>query len=581
MRKMYIIAALMLPLALGATQRVMVMEDFTATWCTYCPGAARGAEELKFRAFDSVVVIAYHSSSSDPFYTTTAATRMSYYSVSGYPTMIFDGSNRIVGGLHYGTMYPAYRQVFDSRKSVPSPLDIHLDVTYDSVSRSGTLTIVVRNVSGSSVSGQLHTVLIESHIYYPWQGMDSLHDVERTMLPNAGGEAITIPAGDSVVRTREFTISSNWVAKNCELVVFVQNNSTREIYQGAMTAVIPTPALEFVGYQPVLPMPGGSFELVVGLRNIGSAPAIGVEAVLSSDDQYLTIVSASTTFDTILIGEDVYASAPFVIRVDSSCPSPHLATMVMVISSVDMSDTITFPLKITIRPGFCDNMERGENGWTHGGIRDYWHLSDYRSISPAKSWYCGNEGGHQYINEQDARLITPFFTLGESTYVRFWHYYETEANYDFCLVEVNNGSPFWRPLVSFTGSSGGWEQVDLDLSEFQGQTVQLRFRFVSDYNVVAEGWYIDDFAAGIPVGTSENRTPAVETHHPLATIVRSRLILPPQTGSSSLCAGVLLDVSGRKKRDLYPGVNDITSLAPGVYFLRGNEGGLKRVVVVH
>uniref|UniRef100_A0A7C3IXT8 Thioredoxin family protein n=1 Tax=candidate division WOR-3 bacterium TaxID=2052148 RepID=A0A7C3IXT8_UNCW3 len=37
---------------------VVVMEDFTATWCTYCPGAARGAEELKSRAFDSVAIIA-------------------------------------------------------------------------------------------------------------------------------------------------------------------------------------------------------------------------------------------------------------------------------------------------------------------------------------------------------------------------------------------------------------------------------------------------------------------------------------------------------------------------------------------
>jgi len=242
-----LLLALLAPVALQASQRVMVIEDVTATWCTYCPGAARGADELKFRAFDSVVVVGYHSSSSDPYYNASAATRMSYYGVSGYPTVVLDGSNSIVGGLHTGTMYPTYRQYFDYRMTISSPLEIELAVAYDSVSRNGDLSMVVRNTSSSAVSGQLQVALVESHIYYPWQGMDSLQDVERTMLPDASGEAITVPAGDSVVRSRSFNVSSSWVARNCEFVVFVQNNSTKEMFQGANAAVMPEPALEFVG----------------------------------------------------------------------------------------------------------------------------------------------------------------------------------------------------------------------------------------------------------------------------------------------------------------------------------------------
>ncbi len=579
--KNLIIVTLAIFAPLMATQRVMVMEDFTATWCTYCPGAARGAEELKFRAFDSVVVIAYHSSSSgDPFYTSTAATRASYYGISGYPTMRLDGMYSVVGGMHYGTMYFTYRQYFESRKTVPSPLDINLTVNYDSVSRNGTLTIVVHNTSGSTVSGQLHTALIESHIYYPWQGMDSLQDVERTMLPNASGEAITVAPGDSVVKTRDFTINTNWVAKNCELVVFVQDNSTREIYQGAMTAVMPKPSLKFLGYQPVLPAPGGQFELTVGLRNIGTAEAVGASATLSTSDPYITVVNNTTNFPAMPIGGDAYASSPFVIQVDGGCPDQHLAQLEMVITTTDATvDTVTFPLNITANPGFADNIEQGDNGWTHQGIRDMWHITNYRSFSPSNSWYCGVEGSYQYLNEMDARLLTPFFTLGDSAWVRFYHYYATG---DRCIVEVNNGSPFWPHLAIWSGGSGDWLQEELDLSAFRRQTVQLCFRFISDYSGVAEGWYIDDFTAGGGLGVKERSQPPANGSRLTATVVRDILYLPT-SGGGRQASGDLLDISGRKVMELQSGANDIRHLAPGVYFVRGpsdSEANPHPVVVV-
>ncbi len=550
--KLLIVAGLFfLSGAVMAAQRVMVMEDFTATWCTYCPGAARGAEELKFRAFDSVVVIAYHSSTSDPFYTAEAASRLSYYGVTGYPTMELDGGQAVVGGLHYGTMYPTYRQFFDIRKLEPSPLDIGLSVNYDSVARSGVLTIVVRNTSSSAVSGQLHTVLTESHIYYPWQGMDSLHDVERLMLPDAGGEAITVNPGDSVVRTRNFTVNSGWVARNCEFVVFIQNNTTRWMYQGASIGVMPEPELKFVGYQPVLPVPGENFNLTVGLRNIGSAALSGASAVLSTDDPYLTVVQATSSFGQINRGEDGYCNTPFQLQVSGSCPDPHQATLRLVITTSDMVvDTVTFPLNITTSPGFADDMEHGIGDWTHSGTRDNWHLSDYRASSPSYSWYCGVESNHQYTNENDARLVTPFFTLGDSAWVRFNHYYDTEADFDFCVLEINNGSPFWVPLGMWSGSSNGWQQEAFDLSPFRNQTVRLRFRFISDYNVTGEGWYVDEFECGTRVGVAEQGVqrvlPVLTVSSPVRTRAAVRFVLPAGVKADAR----VYDISGKLMRQL-------------------------------
>jgi len=45
----------------------------------------------------------------------------------------------------------------------------------------------------------------------------------RDMIPDANGEAVTIAAGDSVLKTRNFTISSSWPQDSCKAVVFLQN----------------------------------------------------------------------------------------------------------------------------------------------------------------------------------------------------------------------------------------------------------------------------------------------------------------------------------------------------------------------
>ncbi|GEM_PF-661946 len=554
MKKLFVIPFLVfVPLALQASQRVVVTEDFTATWCPYCPGGVRGVDELKFRAFDSVVVVGYHASTSDPFYTSTASQRKSYYGVSGYPTAVLDGSHSVVGGMHIGTMYPVYRQYYDYRVLVESPLEIGLSVTYDTTSRQGQLTINLKNTSTSVVSGQLQVALCESHIYYPWQGLDSLHDVERTMLPNASGEAVTVPAGDSLMKTRDFTIAAGWVAKHCNFIVFVQNNSSKEVFQGACAAVIPEPALEFVGYQTAFPMPGSTTDLTVGLRNIGSENAAGASAVLSTSDPHITVTSANASFNAIAVGRDGYATSPFTIEVADSCPDPHLATMNLEITLADGDyENVNFPLNVTTNTGFADSMEQGVNGWTHGGTCDNWHQTEHQSNSPSHSWYCGLEGSWQYTNENDARLITPYFTVGTATAMNFQHYYRTEDACDFCMVAINNGSPFWWQLASYTGNSSGWQQEDFDLADFSGQTVRLRFRFISDYNTTNEGWYIDDFwcspTVGIEEGSVAIRRSIAATCNPVRTVAEVSYQIPVgKTGDIAVydAGGRLVQYLGR------------------------------------
>jgi thiol-disulfide isomerase/thioredoxin len=579
---------------LRASQRVMVIEDVTATWCQYCPGAARGIEELDFRAFDSVVAIAYHSSNSgDPYYNAAAATRYSYYAITGYPTVKLDGSFGVVGGIHTGTMYPTYRQYFDTRKQVASPLEIEAATTYDSTSRQGQLTAILKNTTGSAVSGQLQVVVVENHIYYPWQGMDSLHYVERAMLPSASGEAVTIPANDSLIKTRDFTLTSGWVAGNCEIVVFVQNNSTKEILQGGRTGVIMKPKLAYGGYQSVFPQPSQDANLTIALRNIGTGTGQGVGATLSTSDPYVTVTTATVAFNDITVGGTQYSSTPYQIHVAGNCPNPHLATMNLQITAAGGYSVLTsFPLNITLNPGYADSMESGVNGWTHNGILDGWHQTTHRSTSPTHSWYCGIENTWQYGAENDARLMTPYFTIPEGATMSFRHFYATEATYDFALVEIDNGSGFWSQLASYDGNGSGWELAEFDPSAWAGQTVQVRFRFVCDNSVTAEGWYIDDFWASPVTGVAEQNPTSALRLDPIPGLLTALAEINYQIPANTRGELTVYDIAGRLVAHLGRNLtgkgsatwrltdNQRRRVGAGTYFVRLATGQSSRTVRV-
>lgn len=503
-----------------------------------------------------------------------------------------DGNHQIVGGMHTGTMYPSYRDYFDQRKTVASPLDIGLTVTYDSVSRSGSLDVVVRNTSAGSVTGQLQVALTESHVYYVWQGMDSVHHIERNMLPSAAGEAITVAAGDSVVKTRGFTLDAAWVPRNCKLVAFVQNTSTKEVYQGAMTDVIQRASLGYAGYAGTYATPGSDVSVSPAVRNIGSLAADGVTATLSTSDQYVTVTSAGASYPEIGIAEDAVPAAPFGLHVDPACPNDHVATMNLELSSSDdVVANLSFPMLVTTNQGMSDDIERGIGGWTQSGINSQWTQTITRSHSATHAW--GTTASGQYPNETDMRLLSPYFVPGDAAELSFWQWYQVEPSYDYCLVELNTGGPFWVTVASFTGAAPTWIQRTYDISRFAGSTLRIRYRFISDSSVQDQGWFVDDvLVTPYVTGVQE---PGAVTHSRLtvgANPVRGRAdivyAIPPGTTAGL----VVYDASGRvvaRPGERLSGIGRLSwnlkgtegrSVRAGTYFARLTGAGTMAKIVV-
>ncbi len=210
------------------TRNKVIVEVGTGTWCQYCPGAAMGVDDL---IANGLPVAAIENHNGDAYANNYSNARNTYYGITGYPTANFDGLNPYVGGSHTQSMYSNYLPRVQARMNVPSPLTIsvngvHTDLDYD-------ITVRVTKVSTINANNiKLHVVITESGIQQIWQGQTELNYVNRLMVPDQNGTTIDFSGGDVIDVPLSFSLQSNWVIPELELVAFVQNNSTKEIYNG-------------------------------------------------------------------------------------------------------------------------------------------------------------------------------------------------------------------------------------------------------------------------------------------------------------------------------------------------------------
>jgi len=208
------------------TQRVVLAELFTATWCEFCPYATRAINELADEyGSSSLVVIQYHPNDGvDPFGNNETEARMSYYNVTAYPTMMFDGTISTVGG--WTGAYDSYDATIQSELQQPSDVSISL---------GGNLTDFTANVTASSsiqsTPAEVRFVVYEDDIPYNAPNGETLFRFTvRTILND---QPITLSPGQTISIQRAFQPQAGWNLNNLGLVVFVQNDETHEVLQAA------------------------------------------------------------------------------------------------------------------------------------------------------------------------------------------------------------------------------------------------------------------------------------------------------------------------------------------------------------
>ncbi len=226
-------------LNLNAFERTVLAEIFTSTTCPPCASQNPYFDNwLKnYNNKDRVAVIKYHvwwpSPGNDPFYhanVTENQGRTNYYSTNYVP-------RGIVNGIADGSSSAGNWIVLIQNSIITtSQFEIKILGNVDSV-QGGNLTIRVTADNNSIPAGNLvlHTAIVESNINYTGTNGDPIHNfVMRKMYPNHTGEVFTINPNETKTFTRIFNWNSSWKLYNSHVVVFIQNQSTKEVYQAAI-----------------------------------------------------------------------------------------------------------------------------------------------------------------------------------------------------------------------------------------------------------------------------------------------------------------------------------------------------------
>jgi hypothetical protein len=115
-------------------------------------------------------------------------------------------------------------------------------------------------------------------------------------------------------------------------------------------------------------------------------------------------------------------------------------------------------------------------------------------------------------DESDMTLTREFDFTGVSGSIDFTFqtWYDLEEDYDYLYFEVSEDGERWQIITTpsgtaedpsgnsygwaYNGVTGGWMQETIDLSQYAGKKVFLRFEYVTDAAVNGEGMLIDDVA---------------------------------------------------------------------------------------
>jgi len=121
-------------------------------------------------------------------------------------------------------------------------------------------------------------------------------------------------------------------------------------------------------------------------------------------------------------------------------------------------------------------------GWWRNNSNSYAGGYSLYSAANTTSYPTYDSSYNTYYNNQDVYVYRTVSLSGySSATLTYYIWANLEQGYDYCEVYINNSS---SPIQATTGSTGGWILKTVDLSQYAGQNVTIKFRFRTDISVI-------------------------------------------------------------------------------------------------
>jgi hypothetical protein len=345
MRNAVVLLCLMLgaaaPLAaLDAYPKTTLAEDGTATWCGYCPDAYAGLDVVHSHYNYGEFLSARYYATSGGLGTAETDAALAYYGINAFPTVVFNGLTKVVGGGAGIATGGPYLSIVGSAYFDPAPIRIEIS---DFSPASGDIAATVTMYSETDVLAGDHIrfLLLEQDVVYQ---SETYTYVTRDII----NDTITLSgAGNTAVFNTSFDVDPSWNVANLHAVVFVQRAADKEVLQAVSTfpepdyavrAMVPFDRVKVGPSTPGPPSPPFT------IMNVGFADTFTIELVVDQappgwtasywDDQgvnhtgpwsFALGVQESTEFSL-----DVAPASPGYIKFHIEVSSPNLTAPLII-----------------------------------------------------------------------------------------------------------------------------------------------------------------------------------------------------------------------------------------------------------
>ncbi len=259
---------------------------------------------------------------------------------------------------------------------------------------------------------------------------------------------------------------------------------------------------------------------------------------------------------------------------------------------------------------FIDSLSTIENWSTESNVNNNWELTSDNFYS-APSSITDSRVGNYKLNAivSFTNKIKINLTTVEKPYLKFKTMYNIEPGWDYGQVSISTDSVNWQPIgggsstlgsgsfqptneLVYDGIQSEWISEIININNYSGEHVFIRFQLNSDEYVQKDGWYIDDIEIFEYSNTivSVNNKEEFPTEFSLSqnypnpfnpsTIIKYSI---PSNGNreSSIISLRVYDILGREVATLvnkeqsagnYEVTFDASELTSGMYFYRLTSG---------
>ena len=232
------------------SQRLVMLEEFTSATCGPCVSKNTQFHTWQTQYPDKFTSIYYHvnwPAAGDPMNLANpaeVATRVSYYM---QPSNMYVPYSVLDGNYYNGSAGGWSMTNINARYAVPSPFEIQLQHSVSAGQDTVFSTMLIKCTQDVVASMTAHNVVIEKWIHFnsapcaSSNGERDFYNVMKKMIPGSSGTTLpsSMVAGDYVLLEGVWKVGLVYDFTQIASVGFVQDKSTKEIYQTANSSDVP------------------------------------------------------------------------------------------------------------------------------------------------------------------------------------------------------------------------------------------------------------------------------------------------------------------------------------------------------